>query len=318
MESLPKQHIDSSLAPADRKKVYEQLTKLCLARHLGIDSEEELAKRAEFPSAEVMRISLENWGLSSLLPLQEKPQSSAPSTPKSVPKRKRSQDAGEAEKLPPAANAARLFEMAFDRFKSDLDLTNHLVEFLGEDDRFYSYGVYPPKTTSWPREAFSPQEWEEECAKRGKDPATTEELSFTVDRSGARGASRYPDRWLTGLIAQYLLQAGDWRGVELLVEKLHPETRPVDWEGIEKHLIGDRNDGFLVRARQLAALVRGGKVERGRIDPISMSEHGAALDVRSAREQGMAEDEISRTVQEFHGLDEEELEEARENPPPIP
>lgn len=185
-------------------------------------------------------------------------------------KRKQRQGAGEARKLPSAAEAVPfLFEGSSSRFKSDLELTENLVEFLGEDSRFYAYGVYPPQTTTYRREDFdfSPEGWQELCAEHGKDPATTEEIAFSWDRSGAREAWRYADRWLTGLIGQYLLQARDFREVELLVEMLHPQPTEFDGEQMQKLVNGvivekdgstrNRNDGFLSRARQLAALVRG-------------------------------------------------------------
>jgi hypothetical protein len=59
MDSLPEQHIDS-LQGATRKEAYERIARLCVALREGVDSEEELAKRAPFPSVEVMRISLKN------------------------------------------------------------------------------------------------------------------------------------------------------------------------------------------------------------------------------------------------------------------
>jgi hypothetical protein len=76
VNGLPLQPIDT-LAPTARKEAYEQLARLCVARRDGIDSEEELAKRAPFTSVEVMRISLENWGLSALLRLEEDPRKAA-------------------------------------------------------------------------------------------------------------------------------------------------------------------------------------------------------------------------------------------------
>lgn len=70
MDSLPEQPIDS-LAKPQQREAYEKHARLCAARSFGIESEDELAKRAAFSSVEVMRISLSNWGLSNLLSRQE-------------------------------------------------------------------------------------------------------------------------------------------------------------------------------------------------------------------------------------------------------
>ncbi len=278
---------------------------LCAARMKGVASEEELAKDAGFPSVDAMRISLTNWGLSALLPHtaeEKKPKES-----------KARQRAGGAEKLPSAAGAARLFKNALITYQGDLYFMDRLVEYFGEDKLYHAYLVYPPEDTEWPREAFSPEEWEKLCTERGLDPASTEELTFHLDaRRGARGASRYPDKWLTYLIGAYLLRMHRWQDVERLVEKLHRDPPNADWEKIKTLLVGasrgERNqrDGLWPRAEQLAALIRGFESKQGRKDPLDMPAHGAALDIRTGREQGIPEEEIERTVRELYGLDEDE------------
>ncbi len=95
MNSLPEQHIDS--LPKDRrKKAYEAVALLWAARMLGITSEEELAKKAKFPSVDAMHVNLQNWGLVGMLP-----ETSRPTRQPKVPKFE-----GEAQELPPYANAA--------------------------------------------------------------------------------------------------------------------------------------------------------------------------------------------------------------------
>jgi hypothetical protein len=110
MNGLPLQPIDS-LAPVARKEAYEQLARLCVARRDGIDSEDELAKRAPFISVEVMRISLENWGFSALLPLEGEPIKAAQESPKALHERKARQGGGEAKELPDARDAADLLRV---------------------------------------------------------------------------------------------------------------------------------------------------------------------------------------------------------------
>ena len=185
MNGLPLQPIDS-LAPAARKEAYEQLARLCVARRDGIDSEEELAKRAPFASVEVMRISLENWGLSALLPLEEEPRKAAQETPKTLRERKARQGGGEAKELPAVKDAANLLRVPINNLVSDLEHVTDLKEAY-KDGRFYATGA-----------------------------------------DTARGASPYPTQAEVRLIAAYLMDASNWREVELLVEKLHPCPRNLD------------------------------------------------------------------------------------------
>ncbi len=312
VDSLPKQPIDS-LLEENRKKAYMRVGLLCAARMKGVASEEELAKDAGFPSVDAMRISLTNWGLSALLPhtAEEK-------KPK---ERKAQRHAGGAEKLPSASRASRLFEAALSTYQGDLYFMDRLEEYLGEDNLFHAYFVYPPEDTKWPREAFSLEEWEKLCAERGLDPACTEELIFSVDkRSGSRGAFRHPDKWLTFLIGAYLLRMRSWQDVERLVEKLHRSPQEADWEKIKTHLVEEpgKRDGLWARAEQLAILIRGGELKQGRKYPLDMYDHGTALDIRIAREQGIPEEEIERIIREGRGLGEDEYKRLAGKFPPDP
>ena len=306
MDSLPEQPIDK-LPKDKRKEAYERLARFCLARSREIDSKDELAKQAEFPSVDAMHSSLANWGLSALLP-----RAAEEKQPK---ERKARQRLGGAEKLPSASRASRLFEAALSTYQGDLYYMDLLEEYLGEDGLFHAYLVHPPEDTKWPREAFSSEEWEELCQERGLDPTATEELTFHVDtRSGSRGAFRHPDEWLTFLIGAYLLRMRRWEDVQRLVEQLHRNPQEADWEKIKSLLAGEERgqktprpsrDGFWARAEQLAILIRGG-VLGGRKYPLDMYEQGTGLDIQIARAHGVPEEEIERTVRELYGLDEDE------------
>ncbi len=152
---------------------------LCFLRERGECSDEEIARRLRFADAEEMRGQLRKWDIPDWLVGEEKPKkapSEIPSSRKRVPKRKMYESAGEAEELPAAADAVPLFEMALSRFKSDIYLTKHLVEFFGEDERYYTYGVYPPESMTHRREDLPQEVWEDLCAAEDKDPATTEEI----------------------------------------------------------------------------------------------------------------------------------------------
>lgn len=77
---LPPQAIDS-LPAAQQQDAYRQVGLFSAALGKGIDSEEELATQVGFYSAETVKISLSNWGLSSLPPaaFRENPRDKKPS-----------------------------------------------------------------------------------------------------------------------------------------------------------------------------------------------------------------------------------------------
>jgi len=109
MDSLPEQPIDDALTKPQQKEVYEKLARLCIARSRGGSSEEELAKWSGFANADVMRISLSNWGLLNLLPRQEKPKKA-----NKARRERKGRFSGPIEDLPPAIAAAPLFREKLD------------------------------------------------------------------------------------------------------------------------------------------------------------------------------------------------------------
>jgi hypothetical protein len=102
MSSLPEQPIDN--LPKDKQDdAWTRIAWLLIARKQeGIDSEEELARKAGFASVEVMRSRLKAWGVIGLLP------STDTTEEKATPKAQLSE--GKPVKLPPAKNAIPLFE----------------------------------------------------------------------------------------------------------------------------------------------------------------------------------------------------------------
>jgi hypothetical protein len=103
----------------------------------GIGSEEELARRAGFPSVEAMRNRLKVWNLSGLLPSTD--------TTKEATPRKARPTQSEAVKLPPAKNAIPLFEEAVRWMMTEIAHVACLEESLqgdlfmreGGDGRWY-------------------------------------------------------------------------------------------------------------------------------------------------------------------------------------
>jgi hypothetical protein len=129
MDSLPPQPIDGLPIP-DRKDAFEKIGRLCIARRDFKDlSEDDLAKFAGFHSEEIMRISLQNWGLSSLLPPPQEDQ------PKQQREYKPGVSKGTPVELPPPENARRLFESTKRMIDGDLLFLSSLSETL-QDGRF--------------------------------------------------------------------------------------------------------------------------------------------------------------------------------------
>src|SRR5919202_2492855 len=72
MDSLPEQRIEA-LPGAVRREAYDRIGKLCVLRLERNDySEDEIAERLRFGSAEAMHHQLKAWGLAGLLPTEEK------------------------------------------------------------------------------------------------------------------------------------------------------------------------------------------------------------------------------------------------------
>ncbi len=121
-----------------------------------------------------------------------------------------------------------------------------------------------------------------------------------------------------------------WQDVEQLIEKLHRNPQEANREKIKEYLVGRRKwvkrngrwerqaDGLLNRMWQLATLIRGGDFKQGRKYPLDMYDHGAALDIRIVREQGIPEEETERAIRELYGLDEYEYKRLAEIFPPDP
>jgi hypothetical protein len=107
------------------------------------------------------------------------------------------------------------------------------------------------------------------------------------------GASPWPQEPLTTLIALYALAE---EPLKPLVEALHPELSRVDWGSIEKCTEG--KDGLKRRARQLAALVCGWKLGKGRHpEKIDREQHNAALYVTRRTREGASYEEILHELQ---------------------
>ena len=89
--------------------------------------------------------------------------------------------------------------------------------------------------------------------------------------------------------------------LEPLVEALHPDPSRVDWESIEKCVVG--KDGLRRRARQLAAEVCGWKLGQGRHpEETDREQHNAALYVTQRTQEGASYDEILHELRAAPGF----------------
>jgi hypothetical protein len=223
MDGLPEQHIDS--LPKDRRKrAYEQVARFWTARVQGSSSEkepteEELRKKAGFPSVEAMRASLQNWWLAGMLPqtsrLTSKPTHPGPGT-------------GRGTELPAVHLACELFaETLRDLLASVTDL--EFRHDRSQDGRIVGTEaiVGSAYLSRWCEingkiiENFSEEKWDELCARHGQEPAVE---GFWVEDGGlkrAAGAACQPAEPETTLIGVYALAGGD---MERLLEVLYPGT----------------------------------------------------------------------------------------------
>jgi hypothetical protein len=316
MDSLPEQHI-ATLPAATREAAYRKVGLVFLSRREGIESEDEVARRADFGSAAAMHHQLRLWGLAGLLPPEDEEQVPTAKMPEARDEPKARGGGGEAEELPAAAGAIELFQAAIGRLKSDLAYVTYLEEAL-QDRRFVQTLYYPKEAGMHPdvyrREMLSHERWEELCAEQGQDPLSTDTLYVPVDRRFLAGASPFPAMQLVRLITVYLLcVARTWHDVEVLLERLHPASREPDVEKIKRYLTGetprrDRDDALLPITKHLARLVRGGVVPPGR-NPgrLDSADHTVARHIRDLKEQGVPEEDIRRVLREEHKVPEDEI-----------
>jgi hypothetical protein len=111
MNSLPKQHIES-LPAAARQDAYDKVGLVYLSRREGNVSEDEVARKARFGSAGAMHHQLSVWGFAGLLPPVEQSGKMA-ERPEKTPEHK-ARGSGQTTDLPPAANAASIFQRTID------------------------------------------------------------------------------------------------------------------------------------------------------------------------------------------------------------
>jgi hypothetical protein len=124
-----------------RKEAYLSIEKLCAFRRQGNLSEDEIANKLGFPSAEVMHRYLKNLGLPDWMIGAEEP--------KDKDRGRKARYSGEEVELPPAMNAEHLFREDLERLNRYLAELPFLEEFL-QGKLFMSLLLSPNKGgNSW-------------------------------------------------------------------------------------------------------------------------------------------------------------------------
>ncbi len=126
------------------------------------------------------------------------------------------------------------------------------------------------------------------------------------------GGQWFPNPALTRLIGSCLVEYDcRWETVERLLKALHWNPAKVNRAKLDDFLHG--RDGLMTRIRQIAFLIRGGEIKRGRKpNTISAWEHYIALAIGTRIEAGHSEEDVARSVQEKHGLSPEEYSRLRD------
>jgi len=228
-----------------------------------------------------MKISLSNWGLSSLLPAadREPPQ-------EQKKERKARQTGGEPVQLPPATNAAPLFENTRRFIESELISIASLNETL-QGGRFITE------------------------AAGGAEKATA--------GRGARGGQWFPNPDLTRLIGSCIVEyGGNPDTIERLLDALHPEPVKANRKDLSLYLYGidrdakggpkERGDGLMQRVAQVSALIRGlPEIKRGaKPPPITPMEQIIAWSIKAQLEEGLSEDAVASNIQVKWDIDQDE------------
>lgn len=237
-----------------------------------------------------MRQELEQWGFppwfveGAAPPMQRK----TPTPPKRL-----GRASGPVKELPPASNAAPLFREKLEALTQGNEDLRHRKEKL-QGGRFQQSALYTDPFYL-KRDLMSAEEWRSICEQFDMDPEADNFLDKRAKTWSLGDGTPTPQAPLPALIAVYVLMEGD---LEPLLDALYPGTPPPEVrDQIRTFVEGkkniDKRDGLKTVARQLATLIRGGEVGKGR-DPVDLSrlEVNLACRITDDRETGVPDREI--------------------------
>jgi hypothetical protein len=307
MDSIPEpqQHIDSLREPA-RQAAMKQVAALCAARYLqGIDNEEELAKKARFPSVDAMRSRLRAWGLHGMLPQAKETR----------PKRRPKGTGQPWEELPSLDRAVEPLKEGVRRLQRALELLPYNRQWL-KDKRIVTSAQYPKETGYlkhiYRRKEHHSLEWGEVCEAHGQDPGI-EEFSVPVDTPPMpRGGSERANGFLLELVTNFVVTGGDPRS---LLEYLHPNPHEFDEAALKK--IEEDSQDLLLAAGHLATRLRGGEVKQGpsRPDIAQKEEQWAYWALRDQELYGWPDSRLPPSIRAMSSEERQRIKDLRLPPP---
>ena len=291
MESLPEQHIED-LPAATREDAYSKVAKVFLLRRKGGDSEDEVAYRAGFGSADAMHHQLSAWGFAGLL-LSHRAQPAR----KSKPREHKARGSGPVADLPPAGNAISIFQGTLEKLSDFVEQLSSRKEHR-QGKRFVLSNAKPFLEV--------PEPGENRRYLEAPPDAQPDEHGFVSYMGGQAyvrvpgGAARHPDDELTAAIAAALLTG---TSTDELLDALQWEPQQEVREQARVLFEGDtpstRRDSFLNKARQIAALIQGYPMGRGdRTNTVTKEWQSAVWAASEWKGYGYKDNDIARRLNE--------------------
>lgn len=205
----------------------------------------------------------------------------------------------EAQELPPAKNGGDLFGPAVALLERDIAQLPFLRQWF-KDGRFVTEIVYDEDSglanhlySRDHYEELGEDAWREDCERHGVDPNVGE---FRVPYTEVleRGAEWFPDDILVRLLTARALSG---LPLEPLLERLHPEPNKEDSAEVARKL-----QELLLRARQLAALIRGnrGATRKGEKPPqVPPKEHANSRQLADQSKRGLSDAALTLSVRKL-------------------
>jgi hypothetical protein len=284
-----------SLPGPERKDALLKVGILCRLLYEGVLSEDEIAGKLGFRSAEVLHIQMRNWKLPDWIvePKSSSEKAEQAGMPKNEGNKRKAQSSrkadelpGKAEELPAASRALPLFAKDLERLNNYMKQLPNLVEKLVER-RFVSYLKMDMRYQAALETYLS--------RVHGFDGLLYHSSAHP------EGATAKPWEGLYFLIVIHALMN---ESVDSLIDALHPRAHEVDRAELYKKrgYIGSMK----TEAENLAKTVRGLEVKKGQI-PGEVSDEEARmywLQIHPRVEQGYSNTEIYEELKK-HFLDEE-------------
>jgi len=280
----------SDLSATERDRAVRCIALAYLLSDKQNKSDDQVAEKLGFGSAEAMIHQFRQWGFPDWLVSSNPPE---PDRPKRRPRK-----SGTPQELPPAHAAMALFQERIEVLGRAVEALLKLVEGF-QGGRFV--GTFVERIPLGPsRDEVSEEEWEWLCEVLGPNPTSQgdwyPDWAFSIDHP--IDISHVPPQPLVMLIGAYALAGGD---MEALLKALHPNPPEVDAEKLRRLLHAKKSehgeDGLFRKAQQLATFVRGGHTGRGAPPPgVPADEYVVACAITEHRERGWPEDRIYQTL----------------------